>query len=199
MKLKMKKMKKTSLLALFFAFTAAMVLTSSCEKVKDLTSFNVKIEAPEHRFTLDSAAMPLKSTATETLFTYQMVNVNIDSILQSNGISSATISNGGLTDVVLAIVLPVGTTFDWLSSARAVASLTLEGLATGTQIAHTATLAPGSTSVNLVLDNAAITQFINNNNFYIGVYGTLLGPLPSTTVTCTLNSSFTFTVNPLGE
>ena len=192
-------MKKTSLLALLFAFSATMIFTSSCDKVKDLTSFDVRITAPEHRFTLDSVGMPVKSSMTETLFTYQLVNVNIDSILQANGISSATISNGGLTEVVLAIVLPVGTTFDWLSSGRAVASLTLEGLATGTQIAHTAPIAPGSTSVNLILDNAAMTPFINNNNFYIGVYGTLLGPLPTTTVTCTLNSTFTFTVSPLGE
>lgn len=192
-------MKKTPVLLLLAGLAMLLFSTTSCDKVKEATAFDVKINAPAHQFTLDSADYLAKSTLEETLFTYQLVNINIDSVLNAAGISSATISNGGVTNTTLTLLLPPGTNFDWLESARVTAAATPEGLATGTQIAHTGTVNPGSTTLNLILDNAALTTYINNSNFYVGLFGTLLGPLPSSQVTCLLNSTFVFTVNPLGE
>ncbi|MDD2965646.1 MAG: hypothetical protein PHQ65_10385 [Bacteroidales bacterium] len=193
-------MKKNALLSLLFLGLASLLVsTTSCDKVKEAASFDVKINAPAHQFTLDSADYLTKSTLEESLFTYQLVNINIDSVLNAAGISSATISNGGVTNTTLTILLPPGSNFDWLQSARVTAAATLEGLPTGTQIAHTGTINPGSSTLDLILDNAALTTFINNSNFYVGVFGTLVGPLPSSQVTCVFNSTFVFTVNPLGE
>ncbi|HAQ65372.1 MAG TPA: hypothetical protein DCR43_05925 [Bacteroidales bacterium] len=184
---------------MFLGIVAAAFLTTSCEKVKDLTSFSVSLPSPEHQFTLDSADYALKSIASETLFTYQHITVNIDSILNAHGVSSATITNGNITNVVVTILLPEDKNFDWLGSARLVAGTDLQTLSAGTQIARTGTIAPGSISVSLILDNAAITNLINNNNFYLGLYGTLLGPLPASQLTLSLNSTLVFTISPLGN
>jgi len=192
-------MKKVTLFTMFLGIVAAAFLTTSCEKVKDLTSFSVSLPSPEHQFTLDSADYALKSIASETLFTYQHITVNIDSILNAHGVSSATITNGNITNVVVTILLPEDKNFDWLGSARLVAGTDLQTLSAGTQIARTGTIAPGSISVSLILDNAAITNLINNNNFYLGLYGTLLGPLPASQLTLSLNSTLVFTISPLGN
>ncbi|PKP27553.1 MAG: hypothetical protein CVU06_01705 [Bacteroidetes bacterium HGW-Bacteroidetes-22] len=184
---------------MFLGIVAAAFLTTSCEKVKDLTSFSVSLPSPEHQFTLDSADYTLKSIASETLFTYQHITVNIDSILNAHGVSSATITNGNITNVVVTILLPEDKNFDWLGSARLVAGTDLQTLSAGTQIARTGTIAPGSISLSLILDNAAITNLINNNNFYLGLYGTLLGPLPASQLTLSLNSTLVFTISPLGN
>lgn len=192
-------MKRITLLTLFAGFFVMAFVATSCDKVKELASFKVSINSPEHRFVLDSANFLTKASMEETLLTSQHITVNIDSVLNANGVSSATITNGTLTNVVMAIVAPEGTNFDWLSSARVTASTSLENLANGTEVAHTGTIEAGSTSITFILDNAAITQYINNNNFYIGLYGTLAGPLPASQITLSLNSTVVFTINPLGE
>lgn len=192
-------MKKVTLFTMFLALASSVFLTTSCDKLKELASFNVSLPSPEHQFTLDSADYALKSVTDETLLTYQHITVNIDSILNAHGVSSATITNGNITNVIVTLLLPPGTNFDWLASARLVASSDIQTLSAGTQLAHTGTIASGSVSISLILDNAAITNLINNNNFYLGLYGTLLGPLPAPQLTLSLNSTIVFTISPLGD
>ncbi len=184
--------------SLLLLISALLVVTSGCDKVKDLASFDVRANLPDYKFTLDSASISpaLKMGGTEVLLGYFPAAINIDSVFSHYGVDEADIENSSFTMVQLTIQSPEGVTFDWLSSARIVVSSS-PTLAGGVQVAHTATFSSGSSTITFIVDETGINNMITNGVFYVGIYGILSGPIPVQTVGLALKSQIVYTVNPL--
>lgn len=192
---------KTILFAVLIAALPFLFLTQSCDKVKDeineAAAFDVSMDIPDHYFVLDSN--DFKSSAfikEETILTEQAININIDSIFEANGLSSASLSNAGFTHITVLMNNPLPeANFDFMSGMRVVLSEN-ESFDPETQIAIAENIPAGSTSVTFTLDNSAIQSFIDNHNFHLRLYGQM-GPLPWPMLPLILQSGVEFTVNPL--
>jgi hypothetical protein len=89
-----------------------------------------------------------------------------------------------------------GANFDFMSGMRVVLSETSDF--TGeTQIAIADEISDGSTTVTFTLDNESIQSFIDNDSYYLRLYGDLNGALPFATLPLILQSGLQFTVNPI--
>lgn len=194
---------------IFFALIIAAIpflfITQSCEKIKDeineAAAFDVPIDLPDYHFDLDSASLT-KSAASinaEVVITEQSVNVNLDSILSANGVSSATLSSASFTSVVISMTDTVtfpDVNFDFMDGMRVVLSSTSD-FSSETQVAHAESIPAGAKKVTLILNNPGIQSFIDNQNFYLRLYGTLGAPAPMAVIPLVLQSGIQFTVNPL--
>ncbi len=192
---------KTILFAVILAAVPFLFLTQSCDKVKDeiseATKFDVSMDLPDHYFVLDSNDFKSSvSIKEETILTEQAININIDSILSANGLSSASLSDAGFTHITVLMDDPLpDANFDFMSGMRVVLSEN-ENFDPETQIAIAEDIPAGSTSVTFTLDNSAIQSFIDNHNFHLRLYGQM-GPLPWPMLPLILQSGVEFTVNPL--
>ncbi len=192
---------KTILFAVILAAVPFLFLTQSCDKVKDeiseATKFDVSMDLPDHYFVLDSNDFKSStSIKEETILTEQAININIDSILSANGLSSASLSDAGFTHITVLMNNPLpDANFDFMSGMRVVLSEN-ENFDPETQIAIAEDIPAGSTSVTFTLDNSAIQSFIDNHNFHLRLYGQM-GPLPWPMLPLILQSGVEFTVNPL--
>ena len=192
---------KHFLFAIILAAIPFLFLTQSCDKVKDevnnATKFDVSMNLPDHHFVLDSN--DFKSSASikaETILTEQAISVNIDSIFSANGLSSASLSNAGFTNITVVMENPLpGANFDFMSGMRVVLSETAD-FAEETQIAIAENIPAGSTSVTFTLDNSGVQSFLDKHNFYLRLYGQM-GSLPWPMLPLILQSGIEFTVNPL--
>ena len=192
---------KTILFAVILAAVPFLFLTQSCDKVKDeineASKFDVSMDLPDHYFVLDSNDFKSStSIKEETILTEQAININIDSILSANGLSSASLSDAGFTHITVLMNNPLpDANFDFMSGMRVVLSEN-ENFDPETQIAIAENIPAGSTSVTFTLDNSAIQSFIDNHNFHLRLYGQM-GPLPWPMLPLILQSGIEFTVNPL--
>ncbi len=190
---------------LFFAMVIValpfMFFTQSCETVKEeiqeAAAFDVAMDLPDNYFVLDSVEISKSGAKEEKVLTTQSVEVGLDSILTSYGINSATLSNATFTSLTLTMDNPVeGANFDFMSGMRVVLSETSD-FANETQIASAEEIPAGSTEITFTLDNENIQSFIDNDDFYLRLYGDLNGALPYATLPLILQSGLQFTVNPI--
>ncbi len=193
---------KTFLFALLAVALPFLFLTQSCDKVKDeankVAAFDVSMDLPDQYFELDSNDFKSgKGLLSEVVFDQFHFTVNLDSILQSYGVSSGLLSDGVFNSITLSIVNPSsGVSFDFVNSMRVAISETAD-FANESTLASTGEIADGATSVTFTLETLNITEYLNKSDFYIRIYGEQDGPLPVNLLPLLLQSGITFTVNPL--
>ncbi|MGC8864117.1 MAG: hypothetical protein ACP5O2_00190 [Bacteroidales bacterium] len=177
-----------------FLLLAFLFLTfASCEKLKDLTKFDVQMNLPAQNFTLNKPAVK-NSHAPVDLFYDFSVSINLDSIKQAHGLSSFGIENGKITKALLTLTSPENATLGFLISARLVY---FEATGGETLVAHTGNISPDAKSVELILDAVDLTTFIKNKNFNGRIYLSVDPALMPPTADFSLSETIKFTVNPL--
>ena len=183
-------MKKRTLLllpVLLFVFIVG------CDKIKDLAKFDVQMNLPAQHFTLNKPEVKSTQAPVDLFYDFN-VTVNLDSIMQANGLSNIGIENGKITKALLTLTDPENASLSFLNSARVVL---FEPTGAQTQVAHTGNISPDAKSVELILDAADLSTLIKNKNFNGRIYLTVDPELMPPTAGFTLTQSIKFTVNPL--
>ena len=172
------------ILVSFFSF-------SSCEKVKDLASFDIDIPLPTVRFSLDSTTYQPR---TEMLLYKGSMALNLDSIINKYKLDG--IENAKFESVVLEIETPTSNkaNFNWLTSIRM--SLTAND-ADETEIAFKNDI-PGNLQIlEMEPTRADIAPIIKQKSFNYKIYGSIEPPLPVQSLDLVLKSSIKLSVRPL--
>lgn len=165
----------------------------SCDEVKDLAKFDVKMNLPSINFSL--AAPSVKNSATQEYYKDFNVYLNLDSIQEAHSLNSFSIENGKLTKASLRIIDPVGTNFQFLVNSRFVL---FNSSNQEMQVAHTGNIIADATELELILDPADLTSLFKMKHYSGRIYYTIEPSLlPAHNVTLQLNQSIQFTVSPL--
>ncbi|GAB4310850.1 MAG: hypothetical protein Kow00127_00570 [Bacteroidales bacterium] len=182
----------------FLAIAFIISMSTSCDKVKDeindAASFEAKVDLPAQTIAIDSSQF--KSVSEMKALHLFEVDVDLQKILDDNGLSSASFSQGAFQSVTVEIIAPEGLTYDFVKSMYVAVSMTGD-FNDEVVVAQTGNIPSGSTSVTFQIEQVDITQFINEQHFWVGLFGDKTGPLPTSQVTLLLNSSVKFTVNPI--
>lgn len=183
--------KEKSGVFLLLAFT--LVTLTSCEKLKDLTKFDVQMNLPAQHFTLSKPVVKNALSPVDLYYDFS-VSINLDSIKQAHGLNNIGIENGKITHALLSLTSPEGANLSFLTSARLVH---FEPTGGETQVAHTGNINASAQSVELILDVADLTPLIKNKNFSGRIYLTVDPALMPATAGFMLTETIKFTVNPL--
>lgn len=164
---------------------------SSCEKVKDLASFDITYPLPKIRFSLDSATYQPK---TEMLLYQGSISINLDSIIDAYKLDG--IENAKFESVVLEIELPTSdqANFNWLSSIRMSVGATDMS---ETEIASLRDIPANLRVLEMETTGADITPIIKQKIFNYKIYGSIVPPLPVQSLELVLKSSIKLRVRPL--
>lgn len=187
----MKNLKPTIAILLIF-FTVLALSFSSCEKIKDLTSFDITYPLPDLRFSLDSTTYQPKA---EMLLYRGNISINLDSIINTYELDG--IEKANFESVVLEIELPDTDreNFNWLSSVRMSVNATD---ATGeTEIASKNDIPANLRIVEMEATHADITPMIKQKSFNLRIYGSIAPPLPVQSLDLVLKSNIKLRVAPL--
>lgn len=185
----MKKINLLRIIPMMVAMALAVVVVSSCDKVKDLAEFDIPYTLPDAHFSIDSVNYLPK---TEQLLLQQTMTLNVDSIIDANNLDG--IGETQFEYVRLEIETPTWVNFSWLTSARVTVSA--QGLAE-TQVAEITSVSPDGRTAELQLSNTDVSSTISNGSFVIKVYGNVTPPLPAGTINLVLKSKIKMTVQPL--
>ena len=171
----------------------AMVFTQSCDKVKEAAEFDVKKDLPTQHFTLDSA-----STKGEEEVLYEnFFDINLDSILEANGIDKGKIKNGKFKEITLTIEDPTPEMeLGFVSSGRFVVSET-EDFANEEMIAQAKNIEVGDISVTFDINDAYLDKYLDQSKFYFRLYGVKESEMPVDKLPLLMKSKIQFTVSPL--
>ena len=188
-------MKKPILFFLMAVASASMLLLQpSCDKVKDLAKFDVKMDLPAQNFNIEKPAAKAGLASVDQYYDFS-VSVNLDSIQEKHNLSSFGVENGKITKALVSITAPAGANLAFLISARLVL---FNESNQEMQVAHTGTISPDATQVELILDAQDIASLIKMKNFNGRLYYTFDPELmPAQTVAMQLVETVQFTVTPL--
>ncbi len=170
-----------------------LIVIVGCDKINDLAKFDVKMNLPTQHFTLNRPEVKSTQALVDLFYDFN-VTINLDSIMEANGLSNIGIENGMITKALLTITDPENANLNFLSSARLVL---FEATGAQTQVAHTGNISPDAKSVELILDAADLSTLIKNKNFNGRIYLTVDPELMPPTAGFALTQSIKFTVNPL--
>ena len=183
---------KPTIAIILILFTTFALSFSSCEKVKDLASFDITYPLPTLRFSLDSTTYQPR---TEMLLYRGSMSFNLDSIINKYKLDG--IENAKFESVVLEIELPAtdGANFNWLTSVRM--SVSANDAAEETEIAFKNDIPANLRIVEMEATNADIAPIIKQRSFNFKIYGSIAPPLPAQTLDLVLNASIKLRVRPL--
>jgi len=178
----------------FLAVAAVMLLAPSCDKVKDIAKFDVRMDLPAQNFDINKPSAKSLQGPVDQYYDFN-VYVNLDSIQQKHNLSSFGIENGKVTKVLVSITAPEEADFSFLLSARLVL---FEANSQEIEVAHTGNINPQAKQIELILDNADITTLIKMKNFVGRLYYTIDPDLMAwQNVSLQLIETVQFTVAPL--
>ncbi len=183
---------KTRALSFFMITTLAVMLTSSCGKIKELSAFDVSYTLPRTTFIYT----PSTFKSGEQLLYSGYFNANLDSILNANGFSSGLISQATVTSCNITIVQPSDVTFSWLQTARAEVSPNPD-FNPSELVATAQNIDPQNKTVNLTTYNTNIRPYLGNTAFYFRIYGVLNGPVPAEWVQMYVDGTLLMHLEPL--
>jgi hypothetical protein len=95
--------KKLLSFSIIMSLVAGAFMMQSCEELKDLAAFDVDKDLPSQYFTLDSASTKDKG---EKMLYESSFFVNLDSILEANGVDRGNVSDGRFDQISLSIDNP---------------------------------------------------------------------------------------------
>lgn len=182
---------KTKNLLILFMLAVVPVMFFSCDKLKDLTAFNVTYKVPRLSFRYTPTAVK----SGEVILCTEQVNLNVDSLLNANlpggGLGTTTFSQFSIT-----IQAPDTANFGWLQSARAVVSQDVNFTNT-VQVGNVTNTDPLAKTVILTMNNDNIRPLLGTQGFYIRVYAMLNGPVPYNWIDMYIDSQLVLRVEPL--
>lgn len=187
---------KIKLLAIV-ALLPFLFLSQSCDKIKDLASFDASADLPTETITIDS--MDYKSS--DNLLSWNVlkqydITVDVQKILDDNDVSSASFENGRVDTYEARLISPSGVTFSFLSQMRATIALQ-EDFSDEVIVAETETIDPSTNTVTFNTFDVDITSFIDAKTFYMRLYGYKTTQLPVPSVDIDVDGKVKFTVKPI--
>jgi len=190
--IKMNHMKTRLIFSLMMVFAVPLILFTSCNKLKELTAVDVSMKIPTQHFTYTGTGLKTN----EVILYSGIIRINLDSLINSYGFSSAVIQNTYITYLSVTIEQPPDATFNWLSSMRATVS-TNAGFTPENEVGSVTNTNPQTKTVVVTMNNVNIRPYLSNPSFYIRIYGVLNGPLPAATVGMYLNGNVQLRVEPI--
>lgn len=186
-------------------FLSFLFLGQSCDKIKDeineAAAFHANIELPAETIEIDSTQFKSSDGLMEwvMIMKYHVpVGTDVEKILQDNGLSSASLSDGSFTYINFSLQPP---TPEWVTFSFAdrfkVGISRLEDLSDEVILGETMTIPPDSRSVDLELAGVDVTSYVDDGTFWLSVYGFRVQPLPIEMVSMALNSTIKVKINPL--
>jgi hypothetical protein len=185
-------MKTKIFFACFIIALIPLIYLSSCSKFQDLAAFDVRYTIPRTTFTYTPA--PFKSG--EQLLYSGSVTANLDSIMNSHGVSSGIIGATTFTRCSITMVQPTDQTFSWLHSARGEISQNAD-FTPVQEVGYVVNTDTTATTVILTLNNVNIRPYLGARQFYFRVFGVLNGPLPVDWVEMYIDGQLLMHVEPL--
>ena len=186
-------MKTRIFISLAILLAIPLIYLSSCSKVKELTAVDVSMKISRQHFTY--TATNLKS-GSEVILCSEHVTVNLDSILNANGIPTGIIQTTTFTYLAVTIEQPPDSTFHWLSSMRATVADN-SNFNPENQVGSVTNNDPNAKTVVVTLNNLNIRPYLSNPGFYVRVYAMLNGPLPAVTVGMFIDGTVQLHIEPL--
>lgn len=182
---------KPAIAIILILFTTFALSFSSCEKVKDLASFDITYPLPTIRFSLDSTTYQPK---TEMLLYRGSMYFNLDSIINTYKLDG--IENAKFESVVLEIESADlnKANFDWLTSVRISLSANDAG---ETEVAFKNDIPANLQILEMEPTQADIAPIIKQKTFSYKIYGSIAPPLPVQSLNLVFKSSIKLRVRPL--
>ena len=165
---------------------------SSCNKVKQITAFDILYTLPTTSFIYTPTAMK----SGEELLYSGAIEANLDSILTANGFSPGVVGNSQFVQCTITILEPSDETFGWLHSARGEISENA-GFSPAQEVGSVMNTDPNAKTVVLVLNNTNIRPYLGSTFFYFRIYGVLNGPVPSEWVEMGIDGKLRMHLEPL--
>lgn len=165
----------------------SLFLLSSCEKLKEATTFKVKYDLPDSHFSIDTSTL-LKTEM--VLYSQSYPAVNIDSIA---GKISGLVEKVTFYKLRFSVVSPEMAKINWLNSARVTVS---QDGGLPIDIAISGTINPTQNFVDFKVNDTDIYSTIKKP-FVITVYGSLNGNIPNLPMEMLLESGIEITISPL--
>ncbi len=167
-----------------------MIVLASCSKVAELASVDVTYKIPRTHFTYT----PVTLKSGEQILYSDFVKINVDSLLNANGLSSGTVQDPICISFSITITAPPEATFGWLQSARAMVA---DNAAFSSAVEIGSVVNSGGTGKTVVLTvNNNVIPF-GSTGFYIRIDGILTGPVPYAWVQMYFDSELRITLEPL--
>ena len=185
-------MKTLKNIATFILLGISLINLSSCEKVKDLAASDVTLNLPQQHFTFSGSSM---KSGDEVVLYSNFVEVNLDSILNAEGISSGSLTATTFTTLSITMEQPVDSTFHWMSSMRAVVSDN-ENFSPEHEVGNAVNNDPLSKTLTVTLNNTNITQYLTQPSFWLRLYCTPTGPMPSYSIGMFMDGSVKLRITP---
>jgi hypothetical protein len=183
---------KTKTIFIFLIAAVPLIFLTSCEKVKDLASVNVSYDLPDLYFQY----VPAMYKDGEVILYSGALQVNLDSILNANGLSSGFVGATTFSQFSVTIEQPENANFGWLKSARAVVSQN-SSFDPQAQIGSVVNSDPVAKTVTLTLNNVNIRPYLGTSNFYLTLYAELTGPVPYEWINMYASSQLRMVLEPL--
>lgn len=184
-------------LLIVFALLPFLFLTQSCDELKDLASFDHSFDLPTQSFTVDSTEYKSSSNIMSWTEMYRYdVEVDLQKVLDDNGLTSAEFRDGRFESFFAEITAPEGTTFSFATKMRVVVALNSD-FSDQVVVAESGNIEPTATSATFDIEPLDITPYIEAPVFFVKLDGYRTGPLPVTAVDLNLDGRATVTVNPL--
>ena len=184
-----RKLLPISLIALFIS---TMFITQSCDKVTEAAEFDVKKELPTVHFDLDSA-----STKEVVILYEDFFDINLDSILEANGVDKGKVKDGKFESITISIDNPTPemqlgfiTELDFKVASD-------ESFEDAEVLASAHDIKIGDTKIEFKVSDKALDKYIEMSKFYFRLYGEKVGEIPVETLPLLLDAKVKFTVSPL--
>jgi len=174
-------------LSLLLGAGILLFLLQSCDKIKEATTFKIKYDLPDSRYTIDQSTF-LKTEM--MLFSQKYPAVNIDSIV---GKRTGLVDKVTFYKLKFSIVTPETATINWLTSARITVN-TDGGLPV--EIATSPTINASDRSIDFLVKDVDILSTIKKP-YTITLYGNLNGNIPTLPMEVLMQSGIEITVSPL--
>ncbi len=184
--------RNVKIFSLVVLFVSTMIFTQSCDKVKEAAEFDVKQDLPTMKFDLDSASTKEVRVLYENSF-----DINLDSILEANGIDKGKIKNGKFEEIRVSIDNPTAEmNLGFVSSLEFKVSenANFEGAET---LAEAKDIDPDATEIIFKMTDKTMDKYLEMSKFYFRLYGNKVGEIPVEKLPLLLKSKIKFTVSPL--
>jgi hypothetical protein len=174
-------------LLLLMGIGISIILLPSCDKIKEATTFKVKYDLPDSRYTIDQSSY-LKTEI--ELFSQSYSALNIDSIASSY---SGFVKKVSFYKLKFSIVTPESAKINFINSARI--TLTPAG-GIPIEIATTPVINATDRTIDFVVKDVDILEPVKKP-FIITLYGSPNGTIPTLPMEVLLESGLEFTISPL--
>lgn len=191
-------MNSTLRLFAILALLPFLFLTQSCDEIKDLAAFDAKVDLPAETVVLDSMSYKSSDGILEwNILKQYKIDVDLQKVLDDNGVSSADFTNGRIDRYTATLVSPPGVTFTFMDQMKATVALD-ENFSDEVEVAKSLSFDPSTTTITFEAYDIDITSYIKaEKGFYLRVYGFKTTELPVPSVEINFEGEVRVRVNPI--